>query len=150
MCEVGVGHRDKYGAYVRSASLFISFILVVGCSQDSNLGRVHGRVRLEGKPLTSGTVRFVPAAGRASQGEIQSDGTYALGINGKSDGAVIGPSKVAIVAYDSDSFDRPAYENPNRKVKSLVPEKYVSPGTLGLTFEVKPGDNEANFDLSSK
>jgi hypothetical protein len=82
---------------------------------------------------------------------IQSNGTYTLGTFSTSDGALLGPQKVTVIAFDSGTFDRPAYDMPaTQKSKSLVPEKYSSPGTSGLTFEVKPGDNEANFDLSSK
>ena len=47
-------------------------------------------------PLTSGTVRFVPDAGRAASGTIESDGTYRLGTYSRSDGALIGTHKVAI------------------------------------------------------
>jgi hypothetical protein len=39
---------------------------------------------------------------------------------------------------------------PNQKSKALVPEHYMSTTTSGLTFDVKPGNNQADFDLTSK
>jgi hypothetical protein len=31
----------------------------------------------------------------------------------------------------------------------MVPERYMAVGTSRLTFDVKPGDNQAEFDLES-
>ena len=53
----------------------------LGCARDANLATVYGTVRLDGEPLASGTVRFVPVAGRAANGEIQPNGTFSLGMN---------------------------------------------------------------------
>ena len=135
-----------------AAAVYLSVLLLgclLGCGQDAKLGRVHGTIRLDGKPLTKGTAMFVPEAGRSAKGAIQSDGTFTLGTFHESDGALIGRHKVAVIAYEAGTFDRPAYETPNQKGKPLVPEKYMSPGTSGLTFEVKPGDNRPEFDLRS-
>lgn len=128
----------------------IALLLVLGCRQDSKLGRVHGTVRLDEKPLTTGTIRFMPEAGRSAAGKLQSDGTYTLGTYGESDGALIGVHKVAIIAYEAAGDGRPAYENQGQSSKPLVPKRYMAPGTSGLTFDVKQGDNQADFDLSTK
>jgi hypothetical protein len=130
--------------------LMLTLATIVGCAEDANIAAVEGMVRVDGKPLTSGTVRFVPAAGRAATGTIQSDGTYALGTFGDSDGALIGKHQVAIIAYEAADDGRPAYEMRNSTSKSLVPEKYMAVGTSGLTFDVKPGENRADFDLPAK
>jgi hypothetical protein len=129
---------------------WVLLVSSIGCSQDEKLGIVHGTVQLDGKPLKNGTVRFVPAAGRAATGKIGSDGTYTLGTFGESDGAVIGAHKVAVVAYEAGTDARPPYETPNEKSKTLVPQRYMAVGTSGLTFEVKPGENQADFNLSSR
>jgi hypothetical protein len=107
---------------------------------------------LDGKPLTSGTVRFVPAAGRSAKGEIQSDGTFRLGTYGETDGAMIGTHQVAIIAVQTDP-DAPKdgrMIKGNPKVKSLIPKRYMAAATSGLTADVKPGGNEFNFDLTSQ
>jgi hypothetical protein len=124
---------------------------ILGCGKDANVGIVKGVVRLDGKPLTTGTVRFVPEAGRAATGEIQSDGSFVLGTWGKSDGAVVGKHRVAIIAFqqtESDGGTRPRDVTAvNPSVKPLVPARYMAIGTSGLTFDVKPGNNPADFDL---
>ncbi len=143
-CQVGLSMPRKCRHILWPALLAV----LLGCGDDSQLGRVHGTVQLDGKPLTTGTVRFVPDAGRAAQGEIQPDGTYTLGTYGTSDGALLGTHRVAIVAYEASDNTRPAYEvrTPNRP---LVPQKYLATGTSDLSFDVKPGKNRADFDLTS-
>jgi len=132
-----------------AASLLLS---LAGCESDSKVGSVHGVVRLDGKPLATGTVRFLPAAGRAATGKIQSDGTFSLGTYKESDGALVGKHQVAIIAFEVGPMPirteggRP----PATPTKPLVPKRYMAPGTSGLTAEVKPGNNEFEFDLSSR
>jgi hypothetical protein len=133
---------------------FCAILAIAGCGGSATVGYVHGVVRLDGKPLTTGTVRFVPDAGRAASGAIQPDGSFVLGTLAKSDGAAIGKHRVAIIAYQAATPEedrRPAdvtAVNPN--VKRLIPERYMAIGTSRLTFDVKPGDNSANFDLTSR
>jgi hypothetical protein len=134
----------------RFSALLLLLGIVAGCSQNDSLAAVEGIVRLDGQPLTTGTVRFVPAAGRAATGQIQFDGTFKLGTIEDSDGAVIGMHKVAIIAYETSGNDRPAYEAAAQSNKPLVPQRYMAAGTSGITFEVKPGENRVEFDLESK
>jgi hypothetical protein len=128
----------------------LAFGVLTGCTRDDSLARVEGIVRLNGQPLTTGTVRFMPTAGRAATGQIQPDGSYRLGTYGDSDGALVGTHTVAIIAYQDGGNQRPAYEAPTKSNKPLIPERYLAPGTSGLSFEVKPGSNQADFDLESR
>ena len=124
---------------------------LAGCESDSKVGSVQGVVRLDGKPLATGTVRFLPAAGRAASGKIQSDGTFTLGTYKESDGALVGKHQVAIIAFEVGPAP-PRTEGgrpPPTPTKPLVPKRYMAVGTSGLTAEVKPGDNELEFDLTS-
>jgi hypothetical protein len=130
----------------------VAYFTLTGCGSHSGLGSVHGVVRLDGKPLTTGTVRFVPTAGRAASGKIESDGSFVLGTYGKSDGALIGTHRVAIIAYESPASagGRPDTSKASPgTTKALVPRRYMAPGTSRLTFDVKPGDNQAEFDLTT-
>ena len=70
LCTSLAMHHGRIRVFLLTLSVFAS-----GCQQDATVARVDGVVRLDGKPLTTGTVRFVPEAGRAATGEIQSDGT---------------------------------------------------------------------------
>jgi hypothetical protein len=121
-------------------------MLVSGCGgSDATVGRVEGLVRLDGQPMTSGKVLFQPPAGRGSTAAIQPDGTFDLG----AEGAVIGLHKVAIVAFEPGKATGQSPGGPRAPLKALVPERYLAAGTSGLTCEVKPGDNHAEFELTS-
>jgi hypothetical protein len=66
---------------------------------------------------------------------------------------LIGKHQIAIIAYESSSRaagGRPDFTVASPEIKPLVPMKYMAPGTSGLTFEVKPGSNRAEFDLKSR
>jgi hypothetical protein len=128
----------------------IGLAALSGCGQDASIARVDGIVRLDGKPLTAGTVRFVPRAGRAATGTIQPDGSFTLGTYSSADGAIIGTHQVAIISYEAAADARPAYEAASQSNKPLVPERYMAVGTSGLTFDVKPGDNQAEFNLTTR
>jgi hypothetical protein len=135
----------------RFAARAATFALVaaVGCSgTDETMGRVEGVVRLNGQPLQSGKVIFQPQAGRNALGVINADGTFTL-TTGDSDGALIGEHKVGIVAFEGASPGRPDPTGPRQPLKMLVPERYLAPGTSGLTYEVKAGDNHPEFDLTT-
>jgi hypothetical protein len=106
-------------------------------------------VTIDGRPLSKGKVLFQPAAGRGASGVIQPDGTFVMETMGGSDGVVIGQHSVAIVAFEGGSTGRPDPAAPRAPAKALVPERYLAAGTSGLTFEVKPGDNHAEFKLTS-
>jgi hypothetical protein len=127
--------------------------VLAGCGNDADVAPVDGVVRLDGNPVVSGTVRFLPSAGRAAEGKIQPDGTFTLGTLGESDGALIGTHQVAIIAYEPSrraAGRPPDFTVASPKIKPLVPMKYMAPGTSGLVFEVKPGNNHAEFDLKSR
>lgn len=127
----------------------VALVFAVGCEESkTNVGRVEGIVRLDGKPLTGGKIQFLPPAGRSAIAEIRSDGTFTLGTFGNSDGALIGTHKVAVIAFEPGPAGRPDPAKPRSPLKPLVPERYLAAGTSGLTYEVKPGLNRAEFELT--
>lgn len=100
---------------------------------------VSGKVTYKNQPVPKGQVIFQPSTGAAVTGDIKSDGTYALK-------GVIGPNTVSIVSRDEmgqTSADKPETRQPP---KSHIPETYGTPGS-GLKFDVKAGQNKADFDL---
>src|SRR5436190_1962139 len=117
-------------------SIFLAFATLLlfnspGCGAKSDTGIVHGKVMLDGKPLTSGTVMTLPPAGRGAAGVIQ-DGDFDLKTNGK-EGAVAGTHKVGVSANEQPQGAGP--EAPAGK--SLIPDKYTNPNSSGLTIDVK-------------
>lgn len=134
-----------------STTLLLLAAVLVGCGGGSDMAPVSGIVRLDGNPVTEGTVRFVPESGRGAKGTIQSDGTFTLGTDTRSDGASIGKHRVAIIAYKVDKVERTDGGRPLITGSTpLVPRHYMAPGTSGLEFEVKPGKNDAVFELKSE
>ena len=132
----------------------VVLLLVVGtawgCGNDATLAPVEGVVRLDGQPLTTGTINFVPDEGRTASGKIASDGTFRLSTPGEGDGARIGNNGVSIIAYEGGSSSGPNFDMDRPQAKPLIPLRYASPQGSKLTFDVKAGvTNHAEFDLQS-
>lgn len=124
-------------------TLVATLIQMVGCGGPAAPKReyadVVGTVTYEGKPLSKGSVMFQPDSGALVTGNIQADGKYSLK-------GVIGPNTVMIVSSDEAapmSADKPETRVPP---KSNIPERYGTPGS-DLKFEVKAGQNKADFEL---
>lgn len=121
--------------------------LLSGCSGGGEFptSPVKGKVTYKGKALPTGTVMFVPDSGPPAYGNIDKEGNYTLGTYGEKDGAVMGKHKVSITALEEMGDVLP--EARSGTPPSLIPDKYSNIDNSGLTFEVKSGDNEANFEL---
>lgn len=115
----------------------------------------------QGKPIENASVMFSPQGGGGSSlGVTDAEGHYTLAIQASEqrEGAKIGSHRVSISALNvtaeaniSDANDLGSLAMigaPEPKVESRLPVKYGSSATSGLNFEVKPGANEANFDLA--
>tara|TARA_R110002111_G_scaffold262694_1_gene340177 strand:+ start:111950 stop:112369 length:420 start_codon:yes stop_codon:yes gene_type:complete len=123
--------------------------IMAGCSgSDSynpDLGKVTGTITLDGNPLASAVVTFIPKADSSvkfapvSSALTDDNGKYALLFKNGDEGAVLGTHSIQI-STDLDGTTDPA--------KEKVPKKYNSKTTL--TESVKAGENTINFDLKSK
>jgi hypothetical protein len=136
-----------------------SILVVVGCSTGEKFVPVAGKVTVAGKPLTFGTVGFLPDGGRgnergqASLGEIQADGSFRLLTAGR-DGVPLGWYKVLVWA----TKDPAAAGNPwgpdgkVRKIDWLTHSKYAAQETTDLSIEVveEPQPRHYEFDLAAK
>jgi hypothetical protein len=118
----------------------------VGCgSAAPNVVPVHGKVTLNGQPLTTGRVMTMPVAGRGAGGEIQQDGAFELTTPEFGAGATPGVHKVAVRAYDNAGVT----DLETGSGKSLVPERYGNPETSGLTIDVTAnGENAPTLELT--
>jgi hypothetical protein len=101
--------------------------LLVGCGQSGpKLVAVSGRVVIDEKPLTYGTVRFVPNAGPPAIAKLDHEGKFSL-ITEEQPGCVPGEHVVEVFASESIS----EYEN-----KQHAPPGYASAKTSGLAVTI--------------
>lgn len=125
-------------------------VLIAGCSgKEKETAPVQGTIKVDGQPLTAGTVTFFPKTGRSARGTIQSDGSYVLGTYSDDDGAQPGLHTVTIAAERGTT--EPNFDEDNVRAamkESPFHPRYSNPSASGLTFEVKAGeDNQADFNL---
>ena len=147
----------KYLGMPSSTPVALSLILltvvvaVCGCSKPPHvLTPVSGKVTYNGKPLKFGCVKFQPETGQWSKGIIQPDGTFNMVTPSEGDGAAVGLNKVSITCFENQD---PAKHKNGAGMgivlgRSLIPKKYTSHHSSGLTVEVVDGNNEPIvFDL---
>lgn len=135
---------------------FLICILVstlTGCG-DGHPARslVTGTVSYNGKPLSIGSLVFVPVEGGPSaQGKVARDGSYEMGTFKEDDGVIPGDYKVMIIALTSSGGSGlPEDEvKANNEPVSVIPEWYgdlEKSGLLVTVFADKP--NTIDFPLT--
>lgn len=146
-------------AALHNAALVVAMAytcLNCGCGQESDRSAVHGRVTIDGTPITTGRITFYPPEGRSSVGAILADGTYEL-----KEGALVGSHAVTIESFTVEggeptttSIEDEAlnegfgFQNGPMKVIWHVPEKFSSKSQTTLSAEVEPDRiNQIDFDL---
>lgn len=117
-----------------------------GCSKGPAFGELSGQVTLDGKPLTHGAIRFLPADGNtAAAGASIIDGRYAAKV-------MVNTCKVSISAPSStppaNSGDPETAKGVIALPTNLVPPQYNV--KTELTVDVKQGEATQDFHLSSK
>ena len=135
-------------------------VLLSGCGPKPPAGakptkKVTVTVTYKGAPVEGAVVTFVNQEPPSANGRTDAQGKARLKTYIDGDGATLGSHKVMIeksiaeggqtVGSDDPSYDPNA---PPAKVKYLVPQKYSSIATSGLTAEVtQSGPAEFTFDL---
>jgi hypothetical protein len=123
--------------------------IACGRSKPEGLASVCGKVNYKGRPLTSGTIVFVPDAehgtnGALARADIQPDGSYRLKC-GELVGTVPGWHRVTVTCVEDGGLA------PGQILvvpRSVLPAKYQDPQLSGLSCEVKGGqENAINFNL---
>jgi hypothetical protein len=119
-----------------------------GCvkrSNDPKFAPVSGRVTYHGKPLRFGIIGLQPESGQPAQCIIRADGSFTMTTIGHGAGARIGENWVRILSYegqDPSLKQKPMSADGSPILgKSLIPEKYTSCSTSGITVDVRPGEN---------
>jgi hypothetical protein len=137
----------------------IALLPLLGCGADDGIGKrysVSGKVTYKGEPVQRGNVSFAPegVGGRGANGVIKNGYYSRMTTLTPGDGVLPGKYKVGINANFTDMskaasinggmYQGSRFAGPRIKV---IPEKYVSPETSGLTYEVKPESNTFDIDL---
>lgn len=115
---------------------------VVGCG-DSDIGRVSGTVRLDGKPLPDATVEFQPEDGSPSYGLTDRRGRYELMYLPKMPGAEVGQHTVRVTTYDWVTNE----DGSKSELPELVPPRYNVKSQL--RYEVKSGTQTFDIEIES-
>ena len=133
----------------RLALLPVLALALLGCSSSRKSGQVSGKVTANGQPLSDIGVTFEPTgagAGQGSFGRTDDAGHYSLQfIDTNQSGALIGAHTVTFADMQNvGGADEPDAGPSLPRRKSRLPASVLDKPSQ---FEVKSGQNEANFDL---
>jgi hypothetical protein len=120
--------------------------ICAGCgSEGPELGEVTGIVTLDGKPLPTVEVVFQPqAGGRPSAAYTDKEGRFTMVYTLDREGVLLGTQEVFLRPVPSAELAvNPELTEP----PSRFPRKYTQ---VFETVEVKPGQNEFKFELTSQ
>lgn len=135
---------------VAMALLATVLVAAVSCG-DKGMGVVTGKVTVDGKPVTHGSITFLSEVGNKdpfTAGIIEGDYTTPP--------IPVGATKIYIVSREvppggpeggGNDLQKSAPKGSPKVIK--VPDKYGSPDTSGLTYDVVKGDQTKNFELSN-
>jgi len=138
--------------------MLLGSAMTMGCGKPKiERAIVHGMVRFNGKPLSSGTIRFIPTAGTTPPGAADIvDGAYRVVARG---GVPVGTHKIEITAF---RMPPPGTVNPEREAmkrehpyftfpemeEQYIPSKYNQKTELTLTIPPGSADVEHNIELT--
>ena len=107
---------------------------------------IHGIVTVDGVPVEEGMLQFRPTQGNTGPvtGAVVTDGEYSTP---KKKGPVLGLHQVAIRGSRKTGKMIETRFGPAEEREPVVPKEYAEESTL--VRDVKAGDNEFNFELSS-
>jgi hypothetical protein len=113
-------------------------VAIAGCGQklpaNPKTYPVHGKVTLEGEPMTGGKVMFTQEGSNIEGiGKISKDGEYYAYQFVGQDGLMPGEYKIWLLQYGGEPAE--------------VPEQYRSGATSGLTFTVQEEENTFDVDF---
>jgi hypothetical protein len=123
-------------------------LLACGCGKSSHVASVSGHVTLDGKAIEQGSILLAAVEGDkrfVTNAEIR-NGEYRIA---KARGPAIGVNRVEIhAAKNSGRVVSVGLGGNASEMVEAIPAKFNSASML--TVEIKPGDNTANFDVTSK
>jgi hypothetical protein len=146
---------DRSICFVYSLATALA-ILMPGCSGESiERATVSGSVTLDGKPLSSGQIRFRPTGENRGPGWSAwiKDGHYTTE---GTKGTPVGELRVEIDGYRTPSWYKPTTAPPDDDVQGMIPQeqflapKYNLQSELTMSIPSGSGSVEKNWDLTSQ
>jgi hypothetical protein len=125
--------------------LLVSVAAAVGCEGGATERvPVAGKVLVDGQPLSSGTIQFVPKAGRPASSNIQSDGSFELTIDsvGSSSRAGLPRGTYQVQVSSSKVID-------DATIQWNAPQKYADFRTSGLEVDVSEPSDHLTIQLTT-
>jgi hypothetical protein len=128
----------------RSIASTAAVLLLSGCGGNGiDMVPIRGEVTYNGKPLARGIVTYMPTnpgIGRTANGPLRPDGTFVMTTQKRDDGVIPGDYNIVVYAYEEGApktrEEIEAGGSSAPKLKSVIPDKYASPETSGLTDKV--------------
>ena len=141
---------------VEFAAGALLLVVVAGCggrAVDPNRPKVapaEGVVTYKGSAVEGATVTFIPDGGTpAAYGTTDSSGQFAASAFPPDEGAAPGRYKVTISKTETSQAAGGGHDAETTFTKNLLPAKYASPETSGLTAEIpEGGKTDIKFELT--
>jgi hypothetical protein len=135
--------------WIRTAVIALCGVLV-GCGGSELGAEVSGVVTLDAQPIGPGVVVFAPKGGKENPaiGAIQADGSYYLKTS-QDRGLRPDMYQVALQINEIPTDLAPGQRD-MRPAKSRIPEKYSGVETSGLEYDVRPGANTIDIEITSQ
>jgi hypothetical protein len=121
---------------------FFSLVIALAWAASSGCGgsdegqvptvRVSGTLSVDGKPVSKGTVHFIPEKGRPATGIVQ-EGKFTLTTYTDGDGAIPGKNRVSV-----EVVEEVPTKDGDTTAKSLIAAKFMNPESSGIQLEIRP------------
>jgi hypothetical protein len=139
----------------------LATLWVCGCGGGGGLpagatGTVGGKVTYNGQPVPAGcVVSFVGPKGITGSGQTDTSGAYTISMRDGSS-VLAGSYKVSVSPpqaaplSDEEAMKRSMEGKPTTETVKEVPDRYRSPESSPLSFEVKAGSNTFDIAMTDK
>lgn len=141
------GDRWLHNGRVSGLGALLTAVVVTGCSHSTQESQVAGNVTLDGASIGVGTIVYVPVGGgKPATGSIEADGSYFVNTS-RELGMAPGTYAVTVSIREMPKNVKRSDHPPPGKL--LIPQRYEQSSTSGLQFEVAPGNNTIDIELTS-